>query len=118
MAAAPAVPPETIGDRIRRARKAKGFSQHELAEMSGISRQSIGNWESGLADPRVESFPPLADVLNVPPEWLAWGRTTLSGWMCSTAGSHLAAVPISPGQMTLPFPSADGITHLTAVPDR
>lgn len=41
MAAAPAIPPETIGDRIRRARKAKGFSQHELAEKSGISRQSI-----------------------------------------------------------------------------
>ena len=36
-----------IADRLLRLRKAHGFSQEELAEKIGISRQSVSKWEGG-----------------------------------------------------------------------
>lgn len=39
------MPSETIGDRLRRFRRRKGYSQRELAELSGVSRQFIAELE-------------------------------------------------------------------------
>lgn len=36
-----------LGDKITKLRKQNGWSQEELAEKLGISRQSVSKWESG-----------------------------------------------------------------------
>ena len=37
---------ESLGPRIRAARKAKGMTQEDLAESIGAARPSISNWEN------------------------------------------------------------------------
>ena len=39
------------GARLRLTRRAHGFSQQQIAEMAGVSRQAISAVESGLSDP-------------------------------------------------------------------
>ncbi len=63
----------SIGERIRRARKAKGFSQADLAKRIGVTQPAIANWESGVHDPRRLALAKLADVLDAPLDWLAAG---------------------------------------------
>lgn len=38
-----------LGDKITKLRKQNGWSQEELAEKLGISRQSVSKWESGVS---------------------------------------------------------------------
>lgn len=47
-------------------RREKGWSQAKLAEMIGISPQSISKWECGIGFPDVTLFPVLAETLSVP----------------------------------------------------
>ncbi len=37
-----------IGERILKLRKEKGLSQEEVANIIGVSRQTISKWETGL----------------------------------------------------------------------
>lgn len=37
----------TLSEKILMLRKQKGWSQEELAEQLGVSRQSVSKWESG-----------------------------------------------------------------------
>lgn len=57
---------ETLGSRIKRLRKQKGFSQKQLAEECGWASQSrIGNYESDLREPNLTDLMVLAPVLGV-----------------------------------------------------
>jgi transcriptional regulator with XRE-family HTH domain len=44
--------PVSLGDRIRAAREAAGLSQEELAQRTGVSQRTLGNWERGVSSPR------------------------------------------------------------------
>lgn len=63
---------ETIAERLKHARDAKGWSQEQLAKAAGVSQGTIGNIESGLRKSPRELLA-LAACLEVPPEWLKWG---------------------------------------------
>lgn len=57
---------ETLGSRIKRLRKQKGFSQKQLAEECGWSSQSrIGNYEGDLREPNLADLTLLAPALGV-----------------------------------------------------
>lgn len=68
-----AVAARSIGERIRQARKSRGFSQSDLAARIGVSQPAIANWESGVHDPRRLTLAKLADALEAPLDWLAAG---------------------------------------------
>jgi transcriptional regulator with XRE-family HTH domain len=68
------MPISTIGARIRRARKAAGLNQAELALRVGVSQPSVANWESGVHDPRRLMLAKIGEALAVSPEWLAGGE--------------------------------------------
>lgn len=46
------IPPETVKDRLRRAREYAGLEQGELAEAIGVSRATVSNYERGVVAPR------------------------------------------------------------------
>jgi transcriptional regulator with XRE-family HTH domain len=54
-----------IGDNIRTYRKEKGWSQDELAQKSGLSKISIGNYERGNRCPTLDTLQKIADALNI-----------------------------------------------------
>lgn len=56
----------TIGDLIRKYRINHGLKQKELADLAGINRMSIGNYERGTRTPSAEVLKKIADALEVP----------------------------------------------------
>ena len=54
-----------IADRLLRLRKAHGFSQEELAEKIGISRQSVSKWERAEASPDTDNLIALARLYSI-----------------------------------------------------
>ena len=56
-----------LGERLIRLRKAKKFTQTDLAELCGVSRNSIVNWETDKREPKISDIQKLAEVLDVSP---------------------------------------------------
>lgn len=55
----------TIGEAVREARKAKGYTQDQLSEHSGISIVHISNIERDESSPTFEVLMPIAVALNL-----------------------------------------------------
>ena len=55
----------TIGENIRRLRKARGLTLKELGDMVGVSESYIRAYESGRRNPKPSSLQTLADALGV-----------------------------------------------------
>lgn len=77
-----------IADRLLRLRKAHGFSQEELAEKIGISRQSVSKWERAEASPDTDNLIALARLYGV-----SLDELLLSDEEESKAGEGLQPVP-------------------------
>ncbi len=56
----------TTGDRIRAARKAKGYTQKQLGEACGIAEPTIRRYELGKLNPKFETLRKIAKALNLP----------------------------------------------------
>lgn len=52
------------GQRIQNLRREKGFSQEEVAEALGVSRQAVSKWENGISCPDTENLIALASLLG------------------------------------------------------
>ncbi len=63
----------TIGERLRRARKARTVTQVELAERTGVAHSTVVRIERGQTKPRIETVWAFAEALGVDPKWLAFG---------------------------------------------
>lgn len=83
------VPPgETVGDRVRRLRKSRGWDQAELGEQVGVDRPSVSNWERGVFTPSGENLIRLAGVFGVTTDYLLYGE----GGLYRQAYEEIAAV--------------------------
>lgn len=60
----------TMGEKILRLRKARGWSQEELAEQIGVSRQAISRWESDSAKPDADNIVALCDLFGISADYL------------------------------------------------
>lgn len=67
---------DTMKDRIRTARKARGLTQQDVATELGVSRIAALNWENKnkQALPESHRLPALAAFLGVRLEWLMSGK--------------------------------------------
>lgn len=54
----------SIGENIRKARKAAGVSQKELAERLQVYQKDISRWENGERSPSIEVFAKICRELN------------------------------------------------------
>ena len=61
---------EILSKRIREARRAKGFTQEELAEKAGISVVYVSEIERNLKTPSIEVFSHIALALEVSADYL------------------------------------------------
>lgn len=60
-----------FGDRLKELREKKGLSQTELSEKIGISKSSIGMYETGKRIPRADkTFVKISDFFNVSIDYL------------------------------------------------
>ena len=60
----------TLGEKLQKLRKARGWTQEELAEKVGVSRQSLSKWESDGALPDTANVIVLADLFGVTTDYL------------------------------------------------
>lgn len=66
-----------LHDRLHELRKKNGYTQAELAEKLGVSRQSISNWELGTIAPSTSRLKKISELYSVPLETLL--RDDVSG---------------------------------------
>lgn len=66
---------ETVGERIRRLREERGWSQEELADACKLSRDSINRIELGITPVFGEHAEMIGDALNVSTAYLMNGET-------------------------------------------
>lgn len=67
-----------MGMRIRQVRKAKGWSQNELAEKCGISMSFLGHIERGSRIMSMETFANICTALDAGADELLWGVASVS----------------------------------------
>ncbi|MBQ7737079.1 MAG: helix-turn-helix domain-containing protein [Oscillospiraceae bacterium] len=75
-----------LKDNLMMLRKLNGYSQEELAEKIGISRQAYAKWESGATIPDVEKCGLLAEVYG----------TTIDGLVKTETVEGMGVVPPAP----------------------
>jgi putative transcriptional regulator len=54
-----------FSENLKTIRKAKGYTQEELAIKVNVVRQTVGKWEKGLSVPDADTLSNIADVLEV-----------------------------------------------------
>ena len=59
-----------LHEKIYYCRKKAGYSQEEMAEKLGVSRQAVSKWETGEAVPELAKFTAIAKLFNVSTDWL------------------------------------------------
>jgi transcriptional regulator with XRE-family HTH domain len=64
---------ETLGTRIKAARKALGLSQDKLAKVLEVATMTVSRWETGALAPERENVRRLAEALGKEPSWLEFG---------------------------------------------
>ena len=59
-----------LSEKIYNCRKECGISQEKLAEILGVSRQSVSKWETGEAMPDLNKLLLISKTFNVSTDWL------------------------------------------------
>ena len=54
-----------IGSKLKNARNEKGITQEQAAELLGVSRQTISNWENNKSYPDIISVIKMSDIYSV-----------------------------------------------------
>ena len=70
-----------IGGKLKEARQNAGFTQEEIAEKLGVSRQSVSNWENNRTYPDIVSVIKLSDVYSVSLDSLLKGGKDMSNYV-------------------------------------
>jgi transcriptional regulator with XRE-family HTH domain len=81
MTQTPAIPTWTAADRFRKAREHAGLDQGQLAEATGLARQTVSNYERGATSrPRRAVANLWAMATGVPAGWLLEGEVRPEGF--------------------------------------
>ena len=60
----------TLGEKIAKQRRELNYTQEQLADILGISRQSISKWESDIAYPETDKLIELGKVFDCSMDYL------------------------------------------------
>lgn len=95
---------DTIGARIRFARKLRGLTQEELAKHFSINRVSVAQWEGRGNSPEPDKIPELARLLTTTTDWLITGNGKVPS---ESDIRDIRSAPIDEETYT-PIPDSDG----------
>ena len=56
---------QTLGQKIAELRKSKSMTQLELANQLNITDKAVSKWERDISCPDINTFPKLAEILEV-----------------------------------------------------
>ncbi|WP_225420776.1 helix-turn-helix domain-containing protein [Lacticaseibacillus porcinae] len=74
-----------IGEQLRDARQQHQLSQEQIAELLGVSRQTISNWETSRSYPDIERMMRLAEIYHLSLDELLRGdQQMVKTWMAAT----------------------------------
>jgi transcriptional regulator with XRE-family HTH domain len=66
---------ETMGDRIKRLRVARGLSQEQLGELVGVGKSAVSQWEGdSTKNLKLKTLARVLAVLNTDLQYLVWGE--------------------------------------------
>lgn len=60
----------TLGEKISKLRKEYNYTQEQLADICGVSRQSISKWESDITYPETEKLIEIGKVFHCSMDYL------------------------------------------------
>lgn len=63
-----------IASRLQVLRKEAGYSQEQLAEMLGVSRQAVSKWESGQTNPDINNVGRLSEIYQKSTDYIIFGE--------------------------------------------
>ena len=91
------IPEETLGERIKRLRRAKGIGMAHFASCIGVSKPTLWKWEKGTVFPRQHMTQAIARELGVHEKELIYGsghqvgrRAQMSATTGETSGQEIA----------------------------
>ena len=93
-----------LGERLIKLRKGKKWTQTDLAEQCGVSRNSIVNWETGKREPKISDIQKLAEIFNVSPHDLI--------------GDGISLINVSPDNERTSEAESEGLTYWVGMLDR
>ena len=64
----------TLAEKITLLRRQRGWSQEDLAERMGVSRQSVSKWESAQSIPDINRILELSRIFEVSTDYLLMGK--------------------------------------------
>ena len=67
---------EQIAERLQKLRKEHGYSQEQLADELGVSRQAVSKWERGEASPDTDNLIALARLYKISVDGLLFNNCT------------------------------------------
>ncbi len=82
----------TLGEQIKEARERKNYSQEELAEMCGVSRQAVSKWENNNSVPQGANRDILKETLGIEIEFPREEKAALKKRLFVWGGWITAAV--------------------------
>lgn len=83
----------TLGEKLQRLRRARSWTQEQLAERIGVSRQSLSKWESDGALPDTVNVVALADLFGVTTDYLLREEGTAQATPAADAPEASSAPP-------------------------
>lgn len=63
-----------LSERLLNLRKNKNLSQEEVADIIGVSRQTISKWETGISTPEFDKIEPLCKLYEISVDELVSGK--------------------------------------------
>ena len=66
----------TLGEKIVKQRKELNYTQEQIADILGVSRQSISKWESDIAYPETDKLIELGKLFNCSMDYLLRDEVT------------------------------------------
>lgn len=61
---------EDLGSKLRLARREKGYTQHDLAQMADIGEMYLGEIERGIKMPSMKSFIKIIEALDLSADYI------------------------------------------------
>lgn len=65
-----------LAERLQALRKKAGYSQEQVAETLGVSRQAVSKWESGQGKPEIDNIIKLVELYHTSADYILLGKET------------------------------------------